>query len=52
VYGHDQRWRDRRLERGVGAGLFIAAPFVQLQLDVARGIDRATRVHLTTGVSF
>jgi outer membrane protein assembly factor BamA len=52
AYGHDQRWRDRRLERGVGAGLFIAAPFVQLQLDVARGIDRATRVHLTTGVSF
>ncbi len=52
AYAHTEGWRDRRLERGIGAGLFIAAPFVQLQLDVARGIDRSTRVHLTTGIAF
>jgi outer membrane protein assembly factor BamA len=52
AWDHAEAWRDSRLERGVGAGLFITAPFVQLQLDVARGIDRSTRVHLTTGVRF
>lgn len=52
AYDHDQHWRDRRLERGVGVGLFITAPLFAVQLDVARGIDRGTRVHLSTGVSF
>jgi len=52
AYDHGQRWRDQRLEKGVGVGFFITAPLFALQLDVARGIDRGTRVHLSTGVTF
>lgn len=52
AYQHGQHWRDRRFERGVGAGLFMVAPFFQVRIDVARGIDRSTRVHVTTGINF
>lgn len=52
TYDHGTRWRDKDLERGIGAGIFLVDPFVQLQLSVARGLGRSTRVHLATGVSF
>lgn len=52
VWSHGQRWRDAAREEGVGAGVFLVNPFVQLQLSVARGLGRSTRVHLATGVSF
>lgn len=52
VWDHGERWQDRDRERGFGAGVFLINPFVQLQLSVARAIDRGTRVHVSTGVSF
>jgi outer membrane protein assembly factor BamA len=52
VWSDGQRWRDVAREEGVGAGVFLVNPFVQLQLSVARGLGRSTRVHLSTGVSF
>lgn len=52
VWGHGQRWRDAARHEGVGGGVFLVNPFVQLQLSVARGLGRGTRVHLSTGVSF
>jgi len=52
VWNDGERWRDARREEGVGAGVFLVNPFVQLQLSVARGLGRSTRVHLSTGVSF
>jgi outer membrane protein assembly factor BamA len=52
VWDHGVRFRDQRLERGVGVGFFVAAPLFALQLDVAKGIDRGTRVHLSLGTSF
>jgi outer membrane protein assembly factor BamA len=52
VWDHGLRFSDQKLSRGVGIGFFIGAPLFALQLDVARGIDRGTRVHLSTGVSF
>lgn len=52
VWSDGQRWRNAARHEGVGAGVFVVNPFVQLQLSVARGLGRGTRVHLSTGVSF
>ncbi len=52
VWNHGEQWRDRGREEGVGAGVFLINPFFQFQLSVARGLDRSTRVHASTGVSF
>jgi hypothetical protein len=52
TWDHGQRWRDQGREQGVGGGLFLINPFIQFQLSVARGLDRSTRVHASTGVSF
>ncbi len=44
----DAAWR-----RGAGAGIFIIAPLVKINLDVAHGLDGGgTRVSLGTGFSF
>ena len=52
AYDHGARWRDQRFERGAGVGLFIAAPMFAVHLDVAKGIGRGTRVHLSVGTGF
>lgn len=52
VYGHDDRLRDARFRFGVGAGWFLRAPLVHVQVDVAHGIDRGTRGHVTAGFRF
>ena len=45
--------RDRPMERGAGAGLFLIVPFVKLNLDVAHSLDgHGTRVHFGTGFTF
>jgi outer membrane protein assembly factor BamA len=44
----DAAWR-----RGVGAGLFVLAPLVKINVDVAHGLDGGgTRVSLASGFSF
>ena len=44
----DVRWR-----RGAGAGLFLIASVIKLNLDVAHGFDGGgTRVHLSSGFAF
>ena len=44
----DSNWR-----RGAGAGLFLIASVVKLNLDVAHGFDGGgTRVHLSSGFAF
>ena len=52
TWNHGLRRRDGMREEGVGAGVFLVNPFVQLQLSVARGLGRTTRVHFSTGVTF
>lgn len=52
VWDHGLSFTDQELGRGAGVGFFIGAPLFAVQLDIARGIDRGTRVHLSTGVSF
>ncbi len=44
--------RDGEWHRGAGAGLFLIAPLVKINLDVAHGFDGGTRVHLGSGFSF
>lgn len=46
------RLRDQRMHSGAGVGLFLIATVFQLNLDVAKGFDGGTRVHLMTGFSF
>jgi outer membrane protein assembly factor BamA len=42
-----------RWERGAGAGLFLIASVIRLNLDVSRGFDGGgTRVHLSSGFAF
>jgi hypothetical protein len=41
------------MERGAGAGLFLVAAIVRLNLDVAHSLDgHGTRVQFGTGFSF
>jgi len=47
------RFEDAGWHRGVGGGLFLIAPIVKLNLDVAHGLtDGDTRVHLGAGFAF
>jgi hypothetical protein len=47
------RLEDAEWRRGAGAGIFIIAPLVKINLDVAHGFDGGgTRVALGTGFSF
>ncbi|HEX5475489.1 MAG TPA: BamA/TamA family outer membrane protein [Vicinamibacterales bacterium] len=43
---------DGPVHRGAGAGLFLVAPFITLNLDVARELGGGTRVAFSTGFSF
>jgi hypothetical protein len=45
--------RDAAWHRGAGAGLFIIAPLVKINFDIAHGLNGgATRLNLGTGFSF
>jgi outer membrane translocation and assembly module TamA len=46
--------RDARWNKGAGAGLFLIASIIKINLDVARQLrsDGDIRVHLSSGFSF
>ena len=46
------RLRDAEWHKGAGGGLFLIAPLVRLNLDVAHGFSGGTRVNIGTGFSF
>jgi hypothetical protein len=53
AWDFDGRLEDAVWHRGVGAGVFLLASVVRLNLSVARGLkDGDTRVHLSSGFSF
>jgi outer membrane protein assembly factor BamA len=52
VYEEGERLRDARFRTGVGGGLFFNAAVFSLNLDVARGLDRGWRVHVSSGLQF
>ena len=48
-----ERASDAEWRRGAGAGVFLIAPFVRINLDVARGLRTGdTRLHLSSGFTF
>jgi hypothetical protein len=53
AYDYGRKLEDAEWHRGVGGGVFLIAPFVKINLDVARGLKNGdTRVHLATGFAF
>jgi outer membrane protein assembly factor BamA len=52
VYDHGARLKDADFHQGAGAGVFLLAPFLQMNLDVAYGFGNRLRVHFTTGFQF
>jgi outer membrane protein assembly factor BamA len=46
------RLEDAAWDRSAGAGVFLIAAIVKLNLDVAKAFDGGTRVHFGTGFSF
>ena len=53
VWDVDQSLDAVEWRRGVGAGVFLIAPLVRINLDVARGLKTGdTRVHLSSGFTF
>jgi hypothetical protein len=49
---HDFSLRETRWQRSTGAGVFLIASVLRLNLDVARAHGGGTRVHLSTGFAF
>lgn len=47
-----EEFRRARLRRGLGAGVFLRAPFLTLLLDVAGDLEGGGRVHLSTTARF
>jgi hemolysin activation/secretion protein len=52
VYNKGQRFRDQKLKRGIGAGIWATAPLFHVSLMVARGLGSGTRVHFGAGLTF
>ncbi len=46
------RLRDATWHYGVGAGWYLRAPLINLNIDVAYGIERGARVHVNGGFKF
>ena len=43
--------REAKWRKGAGAGVFFIAPLVKINIDVARGFDGDTRLHIGSGFS-
>jgi outer membrane protein assembly factor BamA len=52
TYDKGQRFRDQKLERGVGAGIWLTAPLFRFSAAVARGIGSGMRAHIGAGLTF
>ncbi len=52
VYEHGTRLADAVWHYGIGAGWYVRAPLLSFGIDVAYGLDRGTRAHVTAGLRF
>ena len=52
VYNKGQRFRDQKLKRGIGAGIWATAPLFRVSLMVAHGMGATNRVHFSAGLTF
>ena len=52
TYDKRQRLRDQKLERGVGAGIWMTAPLFRFSAAIARGLGSGIRAHIGAGLTF
>jgi hemolysin activation/secretion protein len=52
AYDDGTRFRDATWHYGVGVGWYLRAPLINLNIDVAYGIDQGARVHVMGGFRF
>jgi outer membrane protein assembly factor BamA len=52
AYDHGTALGDATWHCGWGAGWYLRAPLIAIGIDVAYGIDRGTRAHVTAGLKF
>jgi outer membrane protein assembly factor BamA len=52
TYDKGQRLSDQKLDRGIGAGVWLTAPLFRAGFAVARGLGSGTRVHVGAGLTF
>jgi outer membrane protein assembly factor BamA len=52
TYDKGQHLEDQKLDRGIGAGVWLAAPLFRASVAVARGLGSGTRVHVGAGLTF
>jgi len=52
VYNVGESLKDSQFSQGDGAGVFLNAAFLNLQLDVAHDLYGHARLHIGTSVSF
>ena len=52
TYDHGATLADAAWRHGVGAGWYLRAPAISLNVDVAYGIDSGARVHVLAGLKF
>ena len=52
AYDHGTRLEDATFRYGVGAGWYLRAPLIQVNVDVGYGLDHGARVHVMAGLRF
>ena len=52
AYAYDQVLADQRLYKGTGVGVFLRAPLVHLQIDVAHNLVDRMRLHVMAALTF
>jgi outer membrane protein assembly factor BamA len=52
AYDKGQHLSDQKLDRGIGAGVWLTAPLLRASFAVARGLGSGTRVHVGAGLTF
>lgn len=52
TYDKGQRFRDQKLEKGVGAGIWMTAPLFRFRAEAARGLGAGIRAHIGAELTF
>jgi hypothetical protein len=52
VYADGTKFKDADFLTGVGGGLYFSAAFFKLNVDLARGLERGWRLHVSSGFQF
>jgi outer membrane protein assembly factor BamA len=52
TYDKGEHLSDQKLDRGIGAGVWVTAPLFRASFAVARGLGSGTRVHVGAGLTF